>query len=111
MNSNSADTYPFDSNTEARVFKNLTQSLRCVVCQNQTLAESYAPKAIELRNIIYSRVQQNESEDSILASVIQEYGPFVAYKPPLNLLTGTLWFGPALMLIASLWVVYRRTKR
>ncbi len=108
---NSPDTYPFETNTEAIIFKNLTQSIRCIVCQNQTLAESYAPKAIEMRNSIYTRVQQHESEDSILSSVIQEYGPFVSYKPPLNLLTGTLWFGPVLMLMISLCLVYRRTRR
>ncbi len=111
MNNNTTDTYPFETNTEALIFKNLTQSIRCVVCQNQTLAESYAPKAIEMRDAIYIRVKQHESEESILASVIQEYGPVVSYKPPLNFLTGSLWFGPLTMLMIGLLLVYRYIKK
>jgi cytochrome c-type biogenesis protein CcmH len=79
------------------------------VCQNQTLAESYAPVAVQLRNDIYKRVQLNQSEQDILASVIQDHGAFVAYKPPFEPLTWGLWLGPFLMLALGVGMVYRYT--
>lgn len=104
------DTYPFDDSIQERRFHHLTKSLRCMVCQNQTLSESYAPLAVALRNDIYKRVQLEQSDTDIVNWVIQEQGAFVAYNPPFEPLTWGLWFGPFLMLACGLWIVFRRGK-
>ena len=109
MNTEALDIYPFEEASQQVIFKHLTQSLRCVVCQNQTLAESYAPVAVQLRDDIYRRVQLKQSEEDILALVVQEYGAFVAYKPPFVPLTWGLWLGPFLMLALGIGMVYKYT--
>lgn len=103
------DIYPFQDSAQQLIFNHLTHSLRCLVCQNQTLAESYAPVAVQLRNDIYRRIQLNQTEQDILALVIQEHGTFVVYKPPFVPLTWGLWLGPFFMLVLGLGMVYRYT--
>jgi cytochrome c-type biogenesis protein CcmH len=79
----------------------LTESLRCVVCQNQTLADSNAPLAADLRARIREQVEHGASDDEIRAFMVQRYGDFVLYRPPVRPLTWALWFGPLAALIGG----------
>lgn len=95
--------------------KNLGEELRCLVCQNQTIADSNAPLALDLRNQIRTQVSQGKSDDEIRAYMTERYGDFVLYKPPFKATTAILWVGPfalvALGLFVFLFVVRRRRPR
>ena len=85
--------------------------LRCLVCQNQTIADSNAGLAVDLRNQVRAMLRAGKSEKEIMAYMTQRYGDFVLYRPPVNSNTALLWFGPpALLLVAgiSLWLILRR---
>ena len=91
--------------------KDLGEELRCLVCQNQTIADSNAPLALDLRNQIRVQVKQGRSDDEIRAYMTERYGDFVLYKPPFKATTAVLWIGPfALIAVGAfvLWVVVRR---
>lgn len=83
---------------EARMLA-LAAELRCVVCQNESLAGSQAPLANDLRQEIREMMESGMSDHQIVDFLVQRYGEFVLYKPPLKPLTYLLWFGPALLLI------------
>ena len=98
---------------EARVMR-VASELRCLVCQNQTIADSHADLAQDLRNQVRDMLRQGKSEAEILAYMTQRYGDFVLYRPPVKPITTLLWFGPALLLIGGvivLMLVLRRRSR
>ena len=99
-----------DPALEARV-NALSTELRCLVCQNQTLADSNAPLAVDLRNQIREKMQQGASERDIIDFMVARYGDFVLYRPPLKATTVLLWAGPLLLLIAGIAILYRRLAR
>jgi cytochrome c-type biogenesis protein CcmH len=94
--------------------KALENELRCLVCQNQTLADSNAPLAEDLRKEVRDLATGGKSDDEIRAYLVARYGDFVLYKPPVKSTTYVLWFGPFLLLatgVAAWWVlVHRRTR-
>jgi len=79
----------------------LAEELRCLVCQNQSLADSHAPLALDLRQQIHQQLAQGRSEQQVVDFMVQRYGDFVLYEPPLNASTALLWFGPLLLLAAG----------
>jgi cytochrome c-type biogenesis protein CcmH len=89
----------------------LASELRCLVCQNQTIADSSASLAIDLKNQVREKLKQGESEAQIIDYMVARYGDFVLYRPPLKAATVLLWFGPLLLLVAGLAVLYRRSRR
>lgn len=89
----------------------LATELRCLVCQNQTLADSNAPLAVDLRNQIRERLQQGASERDIIGFMVERYGDFVLYRPPFKATTLLLWAGPMLLVIAGLAALYYRLAR
>ena len=91
---------------ERRV-QTLSQELRCLVCQNQTIAESHAPLAIDLRNQVRERLKAGASESEVVQFMVDRYGDFVLYKPQVKPLTWPLWFGPFCMLLVALWGLWR----
>ncbi len=98
---------------EARMMA-LAAELRCLVCQNQTIADSHAGLAVDLRQQIRDLLEKGQNEDQIRAYMTARYGDFVLYKPPLKPTTALLWVGPALLLLlalATLWRVLRRRQR
>jgi cytochrome c-type biogenesis protein CcmH len=98
---------------EARVAR-IAAELRCLVCQNQTIADSNAELAVDLRRQVREMLQRGESEAQILAYMTQRYGDFVLYRPPLKPSTALLWFGPGVLLfggVAALLLVLRRRSR
>jgi cytochrome c-type biogenesis protein CcmH len=101
-----------DPMTEARL-KVLAEELRCLVCQNQTIADSNAPLAQDLRGQIRGQIAQGRSDDQIRAYMVERYGDFVLYRPPFKATTALLWVGPfALVAVgaAIFFVVVRRRK-
>jgi cytochrome c-type biogenesis protein CcmH len=96
------DIYQFTTPAQKTRFQNLTHELRCLVCQNQNLAESNAPLASDLRYEIYQQIQSGQSNQEIISYLVARYGAYILYKPPLNSSTWGLWFGPLLFLLSSL---------
>jgi cytochrome c-type biogenesis protein CcmH len=101
------DTFKFDSEQQETIFHRLSNELRCLVCQNQAIADSNADLAKDLRNEIYKMLQQGKTEDQIIDFMVQRYGDFVLYNPPMKPLTWLLWFGPVIALLAGFFVVVR----
>lgn len=101
-----------DAQLEKRISA-LTSELRCLVCQNQSLADSHADLAIDLKNQVRAQMQAGKSDDDIRAYMVARYGDFVLYDPPFKASTALLWAGPfALLLIGvSTLAVYLRSRR
>jgi cytochrome c-type biogenesis protein CcmH len=89
----------------------LAEELRCLVCQNQTLAESNAPLAEDLRNQVREKMRQGQSDKEVVDFLVERYGDFVLYRPPLKATTILLWFGPLLLLATGFAVLLRRVRR
>jgi cytochrome c-type biogenesis protein CcmH len=89
----------------------LASELRCLVCQNQTIADSNAPLAEDLRNQVREKMRQGASDSEIVDYMVARYGDFVLYRPPLKLTTVLLWFGPLLLLAGGFAVMLRRVLR
>ena len=83
----------------------ITSELRCLVCQNQTIADSHADLAVDLRNQVREMLKKGQTQEQILAYMTQRYGDFVLYRPPLKESTALLWFGPAALLLGGLAVL------
>jgi cytochrome c-type biogenesis protein CcmH len=98
---------------EARL-KALAVELRCLVCQNQTLADSNAPLAEDLRREVREMIAKNMSDQDIINFLVERYGDFVLYRPPLRATTTVLWIGPFLLLAVAgtvLIMALRRRKK
>ena len=89
----------------------LTTELRCLVCQNQTLAESNAPLAIDMRNQIREQMKAGASDRDVVDFLVARYGDFVLYRPPLKASTLALWAGPFVILAFGAWLLLRRIRR
>ena len=89
----------------------LAEELRCLVCQNQTLAESNAPLAVDLRNQVREQLAQGASEREVREFMVARYGDFVLYKPPFKASTAALWLGPFVLLLAGVALLVRRLRR
>lgn len=102
-----------DAAVETRMLR-LASELRCPVCQNQTLADSHADLAIDLRNQLCAMVKRGDTDAQILAHMTERYGDFVLYRPPVRASTWLLWFGPGVLLpggvAALMWVIRRRQR-
>jgi cytochrome c-type biogenesis protein CcmH len=98
---------------EARMLR-IAAELRCLVCQNQTIADSHADLAQDLRRQVREMLQRGESDQQIIDFMTARYGDFVLYRPPVKATTLILWFGPGLLLVAGLgtlvWVLRRRSR-
>lgn len=93
--------------------KRLSEELRCLVCQNQTLADSNAELAVDLKRQIETLMREGRSDDDIRDYMVARYGDFVLYKPPVKRSTWVLWFGPFAMLASGgllWWLVQRRSR-
>jgi cytochrome c-type biogenesis protein CcmH len=97
----------FETPAEEARFHALTGELRCVMCQNQSLADSNAQIAHDLRREVLQLMREGKSDDEVVAFLVQRYGEFVRYKPAMEPSTWLLWFGPALLLLGGGVVVVR----
>ena len=101
---------PPDASLDRRV-TNLAKELRCLVCQNETLADSQAPLAADLRNQIREQLAAGKSEREVVDFLVARYGDFVLYNPPFKASTVLLWTGPFLFLAFGAWVLVRFVRR
>lgn len=100
-----------DPELEARVM-DLAQTLRCLVCQNETIAASRAPLAVDLRNQVREQLAAGKSEDEVIDFLVGRYGDFVLYKPPFRAATALLWLGPGALAVLGLgWLALRLRRR
>jgi cytochrome c-type biogenesis protein CcmH len=92
----------------------IAAELRCLVCQNQTIADSNAELAVDLRNQVRTMLKRGDTDQMIIDYMTARYGDFVLYRPPVKATTLVLWFGPAVLLLGgviTLYVVLRRRNR
>jgi len=100
-----------DPDLEARV-RSLSYKLRCLVCQNESVAESRAPLAVDLRNQVREQLASGKDEEEVVEFLVARYGDFVLYRPPFRADTLLLWLGPGLLLLIALsWLWFRLRRR
>lgn len=90
---------------------NLARELRCLVCQNETLADSRADLAVDLRDQIREQMKAGKSDKEITAFLTARYGKFILFRPPIDPTTYLLWFGPFVLLLGGLLVLFRYVKQ
>jgi len=95
---------------EKRVLE-VSNELRCLVCQNQTIADSNADLAVDLKNQVRQQLSEGRSKQEILKYMTERYGDFVLYNPPFNAATLMLWVGPFLLMLLGLIVLVRQIKQ
>lgn len=103
----------FDPVAHKRVVE-VSEQLRCLVCQNQSIAESNAELAVDLRNQVIEQVKAGKTNQEIVDYMVDRYGDFVLYKPPFKLSTAILWLGPLCLFLIGIGAFYinlRRRKR
>jgi len=105
------DVYEFDNPEQETRYNKLISELRCLVCQNQNLADSNAQLAVDLRRKTYNMVKQDKSEGEIADFMVARYGEFVLYRPPLNANTLLLWAGPFVILVVGVGLLIRTIRR
>ncbi|HDK38224.1 MAG TPA: cytochrome c-type biogenesis protein CcmH [Thiolapillus brandeum] len=105
------ETYKFDDPRKEADYQVLVHELRCLVCQNQNLADSNAELAQDLRRKTYEMVQKGLNKDEVVEYMVARYGDFVLYKPPLQTNTLALWGGPFVIFIIAVVVLIRMIRR
>lgn len=102
----------FDPEANPRVYE-ISRQLRCLVCANETIAESNAQLAVDLRREVAAQVKAGKTDDQIIEFMVDRYGDYVLFKPPFKAKTWLLWLGPAVFLLLALWAMARvvRTRR
>lgn len=101
----------FSDTAQETRFHQLTAELRCVMCQNQSLADSNAQIAYDLRREVLDLMNQGKSDEEIKRFLVDRYGEFVLYKPDVAGNTWLLWFGPALLLLVGAAIVFRIVRK
>ena len=110
VQANSIEVYTFDNKEQEKQYHSLIEDLRCLVCQNQNIAESNAELAKDMRRKTYEMIKQGQSETEISEYMVTRYGDFVLYRPPFNPMTWLLWFGPVLVFVFGVIYVIRLMK-
>jgi len=103
--------YPLPTARQDAQFSYLLRELRCLVCQNQDLADSNADLAKDLRDEVYQLVKADKSDTEIIQYLTARYGDFILFKPPVTAITAMLWFGPALFMVLGLLIFWRTCLR
>ena len=104
------EVLPFEHESQRQLYQQLTAELRCPQCQNQNIADSNAIVAVDMRQKTYQLVQEGKSRQQVLDYMINRYGDFVHYQPPLNKFTLILWLLPALMVFGLIVLLLFRRK-
>ncbi|MEN8178284.1 MAG: cytochrome c-type biogenesis protein [Pseudomonadota bacterium] len=103
--------YKFDDPVMKSDFRSITEEMRCLVCQNESLAGSNAELAVDLRNEIYDMMQAGQTKDDVIRFMVDRYGDFVLYNPPMKPSTYPLWFGPLILFLIGAILLFRTLKR
>ena len=101
------EVHDFDDVQQEARYDQLVAELRCLVCQNQNLADSNAELAVDMRRKTYQLVKQGKSNEEVVDFMVQRYGDFVRYRPPLNRTTLLLWIGPFIVLLIGVALLMR----
>lgn len=105
------EAFKFDSKAEEQHFKDLIEELRCLVCQNQSLLDSDAELAHDLRAEVYDMIQDGKGDEEIVTFLVERYGDFVLYNPPVKPSTWLIWFGPFVLLLIAAVLLLRSIRR
>ena len=100
----------FDPQQNPRVYE-ISRQLRCLVCQNENIADSNAELAIDLRREVAAQVKSGKTDDEIIDFMVERYGDYVLYNPPFKAKTFLLWCGPAIFFLVAFWAVWRLNRR
>jgi len=111
INSHAVDSRQLSDPKQQESYETLTKELRCLVCQNQTIADSNAELASDLRRQVYEMLQQGKSEQDIIRYMTDRYGEFVLYKPAFAGKTSLLWIAPVVFLFMGLMTVFLVIRR
>ena len=95
------DVYQFDNEQQEQRFRILSEELRCPKCQNQSIADSDAGIAQDMRTRVHTMILEGKSDEDIVDYFVSRYGDFVSYRPPVNAGTSILWLGPILLLLGG----------
>ncbi len=104
------EVYEFETVEQENVFKKLGKELRCPKCQNNNIADSNSSLAQDLRTKVYEMLKQGKNEDEIVGYMVERYGNFVTYNPPITGSTLILWLGPLLFLVGGFIVLFKRSQ-
>lgn len=107
----SSEVLRFDNDTQEQQFRELTMQLRCPKCQNNSIADSNSMIASDMRQKVYELMQQGQTKEQVVDYMVDRYGYFVTYEPPITPFTILLWLLPALFLAAGAWMIIRRAHR
>ena len=91
--------------------RNISKNIRCMVCQNQSIDESIAPLAKDLRILIRNKIKEGQNDKEVYKFLTERYGDFILLKPPLKLSTLALWFFPFIFLIIGIFIVFYHNKK
>lgn len=105
------DPYQFSDPRQEAQYRELIKELRCLVCQNQNLADSDADLAKDLRGQVYEMVSEGRSDTEVVDYMVARYGDFVLYRPPLQATTALLWAGPFVLIAVAFLVLFRIVRR
>lgn len=105
------DVMPFKDEAQEQQFRQLTEQLRCPKCQNNSIADSNAMIATDMRRRVYDLMQEGKSRQEIIDYMVARYGNFVTYDPPLTPLTVLLWVLPLAAIVAGGWIIVARARR
>lgn len=105
------DVYEFDTPEQEKQFKDLGNTIRCPKCQNNTIADSNAELAQDLRQKVYEMTKEGKSESEIVDYMIARYGNFVTYDPPMTPATLILWLGPLSVVVFGFGFIFLRSRK
>ena len=102
---------PTETSAQAALYQDLVAELRCLVCDNQSLSDSNADLAQDLRRKVAEMIRRGDDRDAIVDYMVDRYGHFVLYRPPVSASTLLLWFGPFVVFLLALVALFRHTRR
>ena len=105
------EKFDFTGNVDEDRYKELIAEIRCLVCQNQSLADSDAELAHDLRQEVYDLMQQGQDNSQIVDFLVYRYGDFVLYKPPVKPSTYWLWYGPFILLVLGILMLIKTVRQ
>ncbi len=105
------ETHDFATPQMEKDYGVLVQELRCLVCQNQNLADSNAELAQDMRLLVYKKLSEGLSKEEIVDFMVVRYGDFVMYRPPVKKSTFLLWFGPLIFFVVAGFIVFKQLRK
>ena len=105
------DALNFSSSQQESDYHQLTQSLRCPQCQNNNIADSNATIAVDMRGKVFELLQEGKNRNEVVDYMIQRYGNFVTYDPPMTMSTIVLWIAPILLVLIGILFVFKRKSK